>query len=67
MCACAHGDDLKVDEDELALPPELLNHSSNDSTALSTDARPPPNEQWFDGFEGFYGRRVSYSSQPKAR
>jgi hypothetical protein len=23
--------------------------------------------EWFDGFEGFHGKKVSYSSQPKAR
>jgi hypothetical protein len=35
--------------------------------AATTATTSAVGDDTFDGFEGFYGKRVSYSSQPKAR
>lgn len=52
----SEGEELEVG---MALSPDPSRALAATTSSVGDDT--------FDGFEGFYGKRVSYSSQPKAR
>lgn len=54
---------IAEDNDDSSKSPPIIREVNSKTAALSQF----DDSSSFDGFEGFRGRRVSYSSQPKAR